>query len=890
VDNNSREGDYSLRMSESESVVAWINEARVAKGLEPLLAPMDADEVAGVTFSVAEFSYAAAGEEDDLDDHKVAVKEMVDRLLLSEEVEGENGLEIAMVPTVTHVEAVMKKEDQDVLVVVSVYSKLLALEAPGPVINGDLVLQGTCVSSSHSPALCVVSTATDDAEEYEEVARVHPWQMMYTPPNGEEDPGSFAIPVSVDKAFVGSVKIKVYVADATVVSYDIPDEGDETTTTAKEVTEDLLVECVALTVRTSTDEEAGAAVVASVDEADVAAAMSAAAATARVVTAVAVVALKEEAEALALDGFEPCEVITDGSDAAASALAGCILYATYGPAGEGGVEDTAWVTATDAAPEGFVVVGANLLAGATPAAPAAATVATKGETEAAADAEPELEPEAVPATEGLYLAVRTGPAGAYSQVSLVRFAAEGRDVLTERLAAMGPSSQLREVGAAEDASAVAGIALVVKPAAAAVPAPADTAATDEAREDVPETGADDDNMSRMTMEEGELEGTGLMDAADANLELGIELETSESFVQEDIGQAREVEELRELLQRLQGDLHEARGRNAEAQKKTSALMAKQAQQSAQSMNSRGVLPSSAPGANEGQESAAAIENNAEKEKHFNDTLKLIRQARVRLQKQQAEFDQLVVDLQARLDDKEFRAMEIADTFKEFKREILAKAEHSRTNKPLSKRVITEFEEAEALKDGELERVRLRNISLRTGLRKVERALKAKEQLAEGLHMIDFEQLKIENQTLNEKIEERNEELGKLKRKKTATVQVLTHIREKLRFVQKEIEGVRGVMANVDGDINAQRALLATLKKDRDFYKTENTELRRLQGFATSDLLLDDFDERKTALESAKANIRELKERHSMLLTQISSNEKMTQSNMRGKPGVTLPKI
>ena len=35
---------------------------------------------------------------------------------------------------------------------------------------------------------------------------------------------------------------------------------------------------------------------------------------------------------------------------------------------------------------------------------------------------------------------------------------------------------------------------------------------------------------------------------------------------------------------------------------------------------------------------------------------------------------------------------------------------------------------------------------------------AQEELAEGLHLIDFEQLKIENQTYNEKIEERNEVL------------------------------------------------------------------------------------------------------------------------------------
>ena len=57
-------------------------------------------------------------------------------------------------------------------------------------------------------------------------------------------------------------------------------------------------------------------------------------------------------------------------------------------------------------------------------------------------------------------------------------------------------------------------------------------------------------------------------------------------------------------------------------------------------------------------------------------------------------------------------------------------------------------------------------------------------MAEGLHLIDFEQLKIENQTLNEKIEERNEDLHKLKKKTTTMVQILTHTREKLVFVEK----------------------------------------------------------------------------------------------------------
>ncbi len=49
-----------------------------------------------------------------------------------------------------------------------------------------------------------------------------------------------------------------------------------------------------------------------------------------------------------------------------------------------------------------------------------------------------------------------------------------------------------------------------------------------------------------------------------------------------------------------------------------------------------------------------------------------------------------------------------------------------------------------------------NIRLKNQLKKRELQLKAKEELAEGLQMIDFEQLKIENQTYSEKIEERNE--------------------------------------------------------------------------------------------------------------------------------------
>lgn len=56
-----------------------------------------------------------------------------------------------------------------------------------------------------------------------------------------------------------------------------------------------------------------------------------------------------------------------------------------------------------------------------------------------------------------------------------------------------------------------------------------------------------------------------------------------------------------------------------------------------------------------------------------------------------------------------------------------------------------------------------------------------EKLEDGQHMVDFEQMKIENQTLQEKIDDRKDEIEKLNSKILSFVEVMTHLREKLNF-------------------------------------------------------------------------------------------------------------
>ena len=142
-------------------------------------------------------------------------------------------------------------------------------------------------------------------------------------------------------------------------------------------------------------------------------------------------------------------------------------------------------------------------------------------------------------------------------------------------------------------------------------------------------------------------------------------------------------------------------------------------------------------------------------------------------------------MQLRLDHKVAAAELVHQRFHSFKQEIALEAENSRSGRRIPEHQLQQIDAEEHAKDEELKTVRLKNIVHKHELARLESWLQSKEVLGEGLHLIDFEQLKIENQTLNEKIEERNEELLKLRKKNTQTVQVLTHIKEKLQFVQAD---------------------------------------------------------------------------------------------------------
>ena len=140
-------------------------------------------------------------------------------------------------------------------------------------------------------------------------------------------------------------------------------------------------------------------------------------------------------------------------------------------------------------------------------------------------------------------------------------------------------------------------------------------------------------------------------------------------------------------------------------------------------------------------------------------------------------------------------------------------------------------------------------------------------------MIDFEQLKIENTTLSEKIEERTDELNKLKRRRTTTLQILTHLREKLRHTNKGNDKLKADLTSLEASITSLRGEVTNNKHSRDVVKHEVKHLKRAQGFTTNDLLLVDFEQMKSDMHEVRATVREYQDRYNILTTQVEKGNR-----------------
>ncbi|KAH8861273.1 Coiled-coil domain-containing protein [Schistosoma japonicum] len=228
---------------------------------------------------------------------------------------------------------------------------------------------------------------------------------------------------------------------------------------------------------------------------------------------------------------------------------------------------------------------------------------------------------------------------------------------------------------------------------------------------------------------------------------------------------------------------------------------------------------------------------------------------------QVSYNQQIEELKSQCETQQAEVDKAYAEFMEFKYNIAKKSIFSHTRKPINPKVLTSIFTTEQNKEAIVREVRLENIKLKNELAKLEAQLKSKSELSEGLHLIDFEQLKIENQTYNAKIEERNEEICKLKHKISNTVQIMTHVKEKLQAVLEDNINQRKKLDDIETDLKLNRDQLAKMKQTKERLRTENARLRGSCGLlGKNDLLLnyeDVFDSvlnKRHSLEETKRTI------------------------------------
>ena len=148
------------------------------------------------------------------------------------------------------------------------------------------------------------------------------------------------------------------------------------------------------------------------------------------------------------------------------------------------------------------------------------------------------------------------------------------------------------------------------------------------------------------------------------------------------------------------------------------------------------------------------------------------------------LDQDLQRYQRSIEEQEKRKQNVYEVLMKYKEELLDNCQ-TRKGKKIPQTEIELWLGKEKMLEDELRSLRVESFKKSLEMNRLKKELKKMEDYFEGLHIIDFEQLKIENNTLTEKIEDRNEEIHRLKQKINETVQGLAHIEEKSRFISLE---------------------------------------------------------------------------------------------------------
>ncbi|XP_037038942.1 coiled-coil domain-containing protein 96-like [Bradysia coprophila] len=145
-----------------------------------------------------------------------------------------------------------------------------------------------------------------------------------------------------------------------------------------------------------------------------------------------------------------------------------------------------------------------------------------------------------------------------------------------------------------------------------------------------------------------------------------------------------------------------------------------------------------------------------------------------------------------------------------------------------------------------------------------------QDLGNGLRMNDFSQLREERQCLEEKIEERNNTLEKLRLRCFADTQIISHVREKKYMLEgtedEELQEVKETINEMDMTRSFMHDCNAKCENLRKLYKETSTNC----GLLDKPELLRNYDDTKFEFKSTRENVERIRSEIDDINTKVSN--------------------
>ncbi|XP_017774569.1 PREDICTED: coiled-coil domain-containing protein 96-like [Nicrophorus vespilloides] len=204
----------------------------------------------------------------------------------------------------------------------------------------------------------------------------------------------------------------------------------------------------------------------------------------------------------------------------------------------------------------------------------------------------------------------------------------------------------------------------------------------------------------------------------------------------------------------------------------------------------------------------------------------------------------------------------SNAFEDFKGMMLREKEigsgliYTKTGKEIPDKALDKMINIQRDKAAELQELRLTHIKIRNAVTDKHAAIRAMDRIGDNYTLMEFEQLKMENQGHADKIEERDEELSQLRKKCNGAMQCLAHVREKCSAVEIKTKIYKSNFDDKENDRIKAREMVNVFKLQRDNYRNETQRMKEESGLLTKDKLLNDMErsmEEIKSLEELLAN-------------------------------------